>query len=112
MSSLVIMRLTKCADIHLGMSRAERLLSYSLLSLITSKPLCSAPMTGVTEDEEDTPKDKVEGLLNIENAWCWREDCEGKNMCCRRPFDAEYLYRLSQINKGVTKDDRDAPERC
>ncbi|KAK7056363.1 hypothetical protein VNI00_002917 [Paramarasmius palmivorus] len=45
------------------MSKAERLLSYSLLSLITSKPLASAPTTGVAEeDEEYSSKDK--GLLN------------------------------------------------
>lgn len=104
MSSRVIVRLIKCSDIHLGMSRAERLLSYSLLSLITSKPLSSAPMAGATEDE-DMSKDQVKGLLNSENAWCWREDCEGKSMHCRHLSDAEHPYRLSQINEGVTEDD-------
>jgi sorting nexin-9/18/33 len=59
------------------MSQAERLLSYSLLSLITSQPLASAPTTGVTEeDEEYLPQDK--GLRNKEGAWCWREGCEGR----------------------------------
>ncbi|KAI3602522.1 sh3px3 protein [Moniliophthora roreri] len=57
------------------MSKAERLLSYSLLSLITSKPLASAPTTGVVEeDEEYNSKDK--GLLNEDGAWCWREGCK------------------------------------
>ncbi|KZT25671.1 PX-domain-containing protein [Neolentinus lepideus HHB14362 ss-1] len=57
------------------MSKAERLLSYSLLSLITSKPLASAPMTGISEqDEEDNSR--VRGLLNDDNAWCWRDSCQ------------------------------------
>lgn len=59
------------------MSQAERLLSYSLLSLITSKPLASAPTTGMAEDDDHySAKDK--GLLNEEGAWCWREGCQGK----------------------------------
>jgi sorting nexin-9/18/33 len=58
----------------LEMSKAERLLSYSLLSLITSTPLSSAP-----EDAEDTPPQR-NGLLNEEGAWCWREDCQGAYM--------------------------------
>jgi len=58
------------------MSKAERLLAYSLLSMITSKPLASAPLTEVNEEEElyDT---KSNGLLNEEGAWCWREGCRG-----------------------------------
>ncbi|KAJ7598847.1 hypothetical protein C8J56DRAFT_915178 [Mycena floridula] len=60
---------------RIEMSEAERLLSYSLLSLITSKPLASAPTTGVAEeDEEYTSKDK--GLMNHDGAWCWREGCQ------------------------------------
>jgi sorting nexin-9/18/33 len=51
------------------MSKAERLLSYSLLSLITSKSIASVPAPGITNDEEEegdnTPlKDKTKGLLN------------------------------------------------
>ncbi|KAL0571966.1 hypothetical protein V5O48_009992 [Marasmius crinis-equi] len=62
-------------DARVEMSKAERLLSYSLLSLITSKPLESAPTTGVAEeDEEYNAKDK--GLANEEGAWCWREGCK------------------------------------
>ncbi|KAF9467849.1 hypothetical protein BDZ94DRAFT_1155100 [Collybia nuda] len=56
------------------MSKAERLLAYSLLSLITSKPLASAPMTGITEEDEQY-NTKGKGLLNEDGAWCWREGC-------------------------------------
>ncbi|KII84264.1 hypothetical protein PLICRDRAFT_46118 [Plicaturopsis crispa FD-325 SS-3] len=65
-------------EARVEMSKAERLLSYSLLSLITSKPLASAPLTGIDEDDEDngsTGKPTV-GLLNEDGAWCWREGCE------------------------------------
>lgn len=58
------------------MSKAERLLAYSLLSLITSKPLASAPMTGVNEEDEQY-NIKGKGLLNEDGAWCWREGCQG-----------------------------------
>ncbi|KAJ7266894.1 hypothetical protein B0H12DRAFT_1320894 [Mycena haematopus] len=62
-------------EARVEMSKAERLLSYSLLSLITSKPLASAPVTGASEEEEDyNAKDK--GLLNEDGAWCWREGCQ------------------------------------
>jgi len=59
------------------MSAAERLLSYSLLSLITSRPLGGQTngAAGVHDDEdEDQPKDES-GLVNGQGAWCWREDC-------------------------------------
>ncbi|KAG6919790.1 hypothetical protein DXG01_000290 [Tephrocybe rancida] len=62
-------------EARVEMSTAERLLSYSLLSLITSKPLASAPMTGVNE-EDDLYDVKSKGLLNEDGAWCWREDCQ------------------------------------
>ena len=58
------------------MSKAERLLSYSLLSLITSTPWSSAPLTGINEDEEDAPLHR-NGLVNEDGAWCWREGCQG-----------------------------------
>ncbi|KAJ6588777.1 PX-domain-containing protein [Mycena capillaripes] len=61
-------------DARVEMSKAERLLSYSLLSLITSKPLASAPVTGASEEEEDYNA-KGKGLLNEDGAWCWREGC-------------------------------------
>lgn len=59
------------------MSNAERILSYSLLSLITSKPLASS--STVDEDEEGLVKRKsiAKGLMNEDGAWCWREDCPG-----------------------------------
>jgi sorting nexin-9/18/33 len=58
------------------MSKAERLLSYSLLSLITGKTMAEAPTTGtVEEDEEYNAKDR--GISNEDGAWCWREGCEG-----------------------------------
>ncbi|KAG1823068.1 hypothetical protein EV424DRAFT_788466 [Suillus variegatus] len=57
------------------MSKAERLLSYSLLSSITSTPLSSTPL-GIDEDPGDTPQQR-NGLLNEEGAWCWREGCQG-----------------------------------
>jgi len=64
----------------LEMSKYQRLLSYSLLSLITSTPLASAPQqpNGLThEDEEEEEDTSRKGLLNADAAWCWRENCEG-----------------------------------
>jgi len=62
-------------------SQSERLLSYSMLSMITSKSLSSTPPTDIN-DEEDThsihsvsSKGKPNGMLNEEGAWCWREGC-------------------------------------
>ncbi|KAF9534384.1 hypothetical protein CPB83DRAFT_844159 [Crepidotus variabilis] len=69
-------------EARIEMSKAERLLSYSLLSLITSKPLASALAIGATAEEEsggsptlEKPHDKKRGLTNKDNAWCWREGC-------------------------------------
>jgi sorting nexin-9/18/33 len=65
------------------MSRAERLLSYSLLALITSKPLASASTTLEEEDEEEDEipplTDKGKGVMNTDGAWCWREGCPGES---------------------------------
>ncbi|KAJ7064910.1 hypothetical protein C8F01DRAFT_1128718 [Mycena amicta] len=61
-------------DARIEMSKAERLLSYSLLSLITSQPLASAPVTGASVEEEEYNA-KGKGLLNEDGAWCWREGC-------------------------------------
>ena len=60
------------------MSRAERLLSYSLLALITSKPLATA--STILEEEDEIPPlvDKGKGTMNADGAWCWREGCTGK----------------------------------
>ena len=75
------------------MSKAERLLSYTLLSLITTKPIATFPNAGVMTREEDTysqsdleesdandedkPAKKANGYVNEQGAWCWREGCEG-----------------------------------
>jgi len=71
------------------MSKAERLLSYSLLSLITAKPIATLPSAGVTtreedlyfesdkeESSEDEEHKKAKGYVNEQGAWCWREGCE------------------------------------
>ena len=73
------------------MSKAERLLSYSLLSLITSTPIASASAAspGTTSDEEgsgtsgqlsEKAEDERKGLMNTDGAWCWREGCSGENL--------------------------------
>ncbi|OSX61140.1 hypothetical protein POSPLADRAFT_1047403 [Postia placenta MAD-698-R-SB12] len=59
------------------MSKAERLLSYLLLSLITSRPLASASPNPETDEDEDEDKSKAKGHMNEDGAWCWRENCEG-----------------------------------
>lgn len=64
------------------MSKAERLLSYAILSTITSRPLASAPTTGISINEEEDDEDadsgsRNDGHMNSDGAWCWRQDCEG-----------------------------------
>jgi sorting nexin-9/18/33 len=62
------------------MSKAERLLSYSLLSLITSIPLTSTTTPTSEEDEHSSSNNhngKTKGLVNSHGAWCWREGCVG-----------------------------------
>jgi len=60
---------------RMDLAKYQRLLSYCLLSLITSTPLASSssPSTVHEEEEEDTSR---AGLLNSEGAWCWREHCD------------------------------------
>ncbi|KAI0066806.1 hypothetical protein BV25DRAFT_1819910 [Artomyces pyxidatus] len=76
---------------RIEMSKAERILSYSLLSLITSKPLVSSQNGSIAIREEEPEYDsdeesdsssqdrlaekKNKGYLNEEGAWCWRESC-------------------------------------
>ena len=74
---------------NLEMSKAERLLSYSLLSLISAKPIATLPSAGVNTleedlyfqsdqeelDESEEPK-KAKGYMNEQGVWCWREGCE------------------------------------
>jgi sorting nexin-9/18/33 len=70
------------------MSKAERVLSYSLLALITGKSLASTQDDDDDdehehEDEDDDPVEaakrrlrKGKGVINEEGAWCWRDGCE------------------------------------
>jgi sorting nexin-9/18/33 len=100
------------------MSKAERLLSYSLLSLITTKPIATLPNAGVTireedshssfdleemgDDEEDEPPKKAKGYVNEEGAWCWREGCEG--MLSRNAVSADYTpCRLLEAHEGAAE---------
>lgn len=77
------MMFLSCLNIVSDMSSAERLLSYNLLSLITSTPLAGAAMSNTDEnDDEDSEspssrKSKLKGLTNHDGAWCWKEECDG-----------------------------------
>ncbi|PIL23132.1 hypothetical protein GSI_14441 [Ganoderma sinense ZZ0214-1] len=68
----------KVREARVEMSKAERLLSYSLLSMVTAKPLASAPTTGLREEEEEDGEQNsaTHGHVNEDGAWCWREGCE------------------------------------
>ncbi|PSS03721.1 hypothetical protein PHLCEN_2v3946 [Hermanssonia centrifuga] len=59
------------------MSKAQRLLAYALLSLVTSKPLASAPTMADISEEDEEADSKLKGHMNEDGAWCWREGCEG-----------------------------------
>ncbi|KAH9916993.1 uncharacterized protein BXZ73DRAFT_92431 [Epithele typhae] len=68
-------------EARIEMSKAERLLSCSVLSMITAKSLASAPTTGINEDEDEEEEGAdhnttSHGHVNEEGAWCWREGCE------------------------------------
>ncbi|KZV66474.1 hypothetical protein PENSPDRAFT_701163 [Peniophora sp. CONT] len=70
------------------MSKAERLLSYSLFSLVTGKQLAMSHIedTGDDEEEEEEPDDPIEAakrrarkgksVVNQAGAWCWKENCQ------------------------------------
>lgn len=62
------------------MSKAERALSYALLSLITSKPLTSATPADEDAQEEQRHQAQIHGLMNEDGAWCWRDHCEGESL--------------------------------
>ncbi|KAG6850131.1 hypothetical protein H0H93_000753 [Arthromyces matolae] len=62
-------------EARIEMSKAERLLSYSLLSMITAKPLASSLAT-VEDDDEEQESTISKGVINNEGAWCWRDDCQ------------------------------------
>jgi sorting nexin-9/18/33 len=93
-----------CADDGIEMSKGERMLSYALLSLITSKRVAWAPIgegqeyvvdAALEESSEAEPEEDGEnkdglvsptttergkrqkGVVNEDGAWCWREGCEG-----------------------------------
>ncbi|KAF7795635.1 hypothetical protein EIP86_006800 [Pleurotus ostreatoroseus] len=65
----------KVREASVEMSKAQRLLAYSMLSLITSKPLASAPTTGINEEDEEDASG-TRGHMNEDGAWCWREGCD------------------------------------
>ena len=93
------------------MSKAERLLSYSLLSMITAKPLASAPTTGIREEEEDEEEQNKahRGHVNEQGAWCWREGCESLS-CSVAPVlaivDPRSYDSLPQTDEGDAEDRR------
>ncbi|OJT05142.1 Sorting nexin lst-4 [Trametes pubescens] len=68
----------KVREARVEMSKAERLLSYTLQSLITSKSLASAPTTGLSDDDDEEHEhgSTTQGHLNEDGAWCWRENCD------------------------------------
>ncbi|KAF8524273.1 PX-domain-containing protein [Hysterangium stoloniferum] len=66
----------KVRTARLEMSNSLRLLSYGLLSLITSTPIAGGTATPDAHEEEDELLHRKQGLMNNENAWCWRDGCE------------------------------------
>src|SRR6266511_1151242 len=89
------------------MSKSERLLSYSLLSLITCKPLASAPAHGTTREEE-MPSDEKKGLTNSDGAWCWRERCSGTHtfllsFICIKYYCPPLSLECLKLSKAVQK---------
>lgn len=92
------------------MSKAERLLSYSLLSLITSKPMASSS-PGTTIEEEDPngspiekAQDKKKGLVNKDGAWCWREDCSGRRSLISSLYKRiNFFSECLKLTKAVQK---------
>ncbi|KAI0701080.1 hypothetical protein BC835DRAFT_1265507 [Cytidiella melzeri] len=64
----------KVREVGIEMSKAQRLLAYALLSLITSKPLAATSVQNVPEEAEHED-DWSNGHMNSDGAWCWREGC-------------------------------------
>jgi sorting nexin-9/18/33 len=101
------------------MSKAERLLSYSLLSLITTKPIATLPNAGVTIREEDShsmfdledlrdddeikPSKKANGYVNEQGAWCWREGCEGMFLSKAASSQITYPCRLPEAHESAAE---------
>ena len=96
----------KVREARVEMSKAERLLSYSLLSMITAKPLAQAPTTGLSEEEEEEEGQNAatHGHVNEDGAWCWREGCESKchlqDPCLT---DVEGLPACLKLTKAMQK---------
>lgn len=67
------------------MSNMQRLLSYGILSLITSTPIAGGPTPGLGTNEEEEQSGRTrQGVMNDEGAWCWREECESSSiLICR-----------------------------
>lgn len=69
-------------------------------------------MTGIS-GEEDEANDKARGLVNNDNAWCWREGCKGEGalfyISC---VLTRHNTRLSQNDQSDTEDFGDAAECC
>ncbi|TCD62757.1 hypothetical protein EIP91_006429 [Steccherinum ochraceum] len=88
---------TSVRQASIEMSKGQRLLAYSLLSLITSQPLASsAPSLGADEDEEnEVDGRKVKGHMNADRAWCWREHCDD----CLKLTKA--MQKTTEILQGV-----------
>lgn len=66
----------------IGMAKAERLLSYSLLALIAPKRLHTSGLPPDDGDQEDDSHQgatihQIKGISNNEGAWCWRDGCSG-----------------------------------
>ena len=98
----------------LDMSNSERLLSYAILSLITSKPLARAH---VIEEDDENGKSVIQparsGLMNHDGAWCWREDCSGIFHLENRHISLLICtYRLLALHQANTESIRDSSICC
>ncbi|KAI0337995.1 hypothetical protein BDW22DRAFT_1338600 [Trametopsis cervina] len=65
----------KVREVGIETSKAQRLLAYTLLSLITSKPLMEAPPSSIPEHDESEDRPS-KSHMNSDGAWCWREGCD------------------------------------
>ena len=61
------------------MAKSEKLLSYSLLSLITSTPIGGRDSQSESMNPDEEICKSTKGLMNTDGAWCWRDDCSGTN---------------------------------
>ncbi|KZV93023.1 hypothetical protein EXIGLDRAFT_717673 [Exidia glandulosa HHB12029] len=90
------------------MSVAQRLMSYSFLSLVTATPVAKASPTPDEEFEEEEdlyPVVGKKGAVNTHGAWCWRENCEEclrltKNM----QHMAEAMHDVASMHERNARD--------